>query len=245
MSLKRIVWRGLILLATFCLLVAIYVAVRIAPVAQLQNSISRPLEIYFNYHSSDKSKPKLINTDLDEKLGKVAVEWSSIRRNQGAPEWESLPGNYHERLRAPFRGPITEILVNYPGTYGSDAGAALSKFTSLQKLELTGDRLDTQSPEDLRKVMSAIASLPELRELRVEFAFADELSVLEPLRDCSSLEVLIIQGTFGISEAEFAEVIADIETLKMVEFRHFHRYKTFSFAHLPELLPDLEFVFEE
>lgn len=184
--------RHLVIAAVAALAACCYLAVqRVSNIAAIQDALERDWEISFNGDECPRALPHWLD-DAAESL---------IRRVIG-PEpkrpflCQKLNRDivWHERFRALFRGRITQIEVFYPGRLRDDLGAALARFSSLQRLVIHRPGF---SDSDWAYVFAGLHQLRHLEGLEIgSYELRD--STIEPLAGQASLRrVEVTLGKLG------------------------------------------------
>ena len=240
-QLTRIIWRSLLGLTGFLLCFGIYSSIRIYDIAELQNSIDRPLEIELNLTKSRGDRPAFLPASVDDLFYDAAAWFSKFRVKRGAPPWHSASMVYHERLRAPFRGRIREMTIYQADRYRENFGGAIAEFQSLEKLTIHVHYYPSgQIEADLIHAFKGIASLERLTEFAIDLADPG-IEVLAPLRECPCLQKLEFgEGQPDFTPKELADVLREIETLE--QFKIAYPPSPEWLEQLQDLLPDLKVV---
>ncbi|HSI63253.1 MAG TPA: hypothetical protein VLE43_09035 [Candidatus Saccharimonadia bacterium] len=210
----------LLVFATLGVLLACCVpfAWRYYRVAAVQNALERDWEITFNAEERPPGMPQVLDDKLQELLRNM--------RNKGE-RGEVLHIIYGERVRAMFRGSITEIHIYYPVSFRGDLGTALLRFGELKKLTVfeNEDHLPAEADykllcQRLRSSMAleelelgggqitsdAVAPLaghPKLKKLKISYSLRLTTDVLRTLKTLPALQTLEVGCAYGPNEDEW------------------------------------------
>lgn len=207
----------LLVFATFVVLLLCCVPLgwRYYRVAAVQNALNRDYEIIFGSAERPAAMPKVLDDNLQKFLKDKRGTWNRMNPDI----------IYGERVRAMFRGNVTEIQIYYHEGIRGDLGAALLRFPDLKKLTVfeTDSHLADykllcqrirQLP-DLEEIelggsqltsddIAPLAGHPKLRELIISNGGLLTTDVLDTLKDLPALKVLRVEGIYGFGEKEWA-----------------------------------------
>jgi hypothetical protein len=203
---KRSRW---LIFATLAVLLLICVPFgwRYYRVAAVQDALVRDYEITFGSGERPSAMPKV----LDENLEKFLVGKRGI--------WNRVNPDiiYGERVRAMFRGNITEIHIYYHEGFRGDLGAALLRFPELKKLTVS----ETDSHlADYKLLCLRIRELPELEEMELGGAHITSDALL-PLAGHPKLRKLNISYSVLLT-TDVLETLEELPALKILEVGKIH-----------------------
>ena len=195
-----------------------------ANIAAVQDSLERDWEI--NFESG--ARPSLLPSALDDAFNSVIRRLvDPQRRTLFLAEKPNRDEVWRERIRALFRGRITQIEIYYPGRLRADLGSALARFGSLRRLKIFDADF---SVSDWSFALAGVQRLHSLEELAIG---GHELrdAAIEPLaRQPSLRKVTITAGKLGTASTE---TFATLPRLRELEFEA----NTIDDGHAPNELP--------
>jgi hypothetical protein len=171
-------------------------------VAGVQDALNRDYEISFGKREEPTGIEKLFYDKLEEWLRSKEGKWGRMNPDI----------IYGERIRAMFRGSITEIHIYYHEGFRGDLGSALLRFPELKKVTVW--ETDPNNA-DYKLLCTRLRELPALEELELgdERLMSDSLT---PLEGHPKLRKVVIRHSCNLS-TNVLQTFKKLPALQVVE----------------------------
>ena len=203
---RKLKSRWLLLAVVVVLLLAIAPKVQqYYAVVAVQASLKRNWEIHWAGFEVVDDRPACLPKAVDESARRF-FNWMDDTGQQSIL--------MHDRFRALFRAPITDIDIYEPTELSGDLGAALHRFPKLQRMSLCGNGDSFPMEADYRLLCTRLRELPRLEELALDGGQLTTVS-LAPLAGHPTLQKLTLP--YSRITPDITQVLATIPNLKEVE----------------------------